>query len=73
MICPGCPGEIEPGYAELRGTFSDAMTHGWSHLILTFSGPEITELNILKPSERGRAGFCPSCGLVVITHEPWIP
>lgn len=73
MTCPGCTAELEPGYAELKGTFSDALTHGLSHLILTFSGPDITDLDVLKPSQRGRAGFCESCGLVVVTQEPWIP
>lgn len=73
MTCPGCAADLEPGYVELRGTSFDTLTHGMSYLVLTFSGPDLTDLDVLKPSERGRSGFCASCGLVIVTQEPWIP
>lgn len=72
-VCPGCTKDLESGYAELKEKLSDTLTYGLSHLVLTFSGPDAFELDVLKPAERLRAAFCGNCGVIVIAQEPWIP
>jgi hypothetical protein len=73
MMCPACETPLENGYVELEETALDFLAHGLSYLVMVFSGRELTDLDVLTPGRRLRAGVCGRCGAIVITQELWTP
>jgi hypothetical protein len=71
-LCPFCRTVLERGYLELKSSLLSFLGYGWSYLILTFTGNDGYELEIVKPTERTVTFLCPSCSAAVITNEPWI-
>ena len=70
--CPACKSRLEPGYVELRNTFFDFFTYGWSYLVLTFTDRSSYDYDVIDPARRNVGAGCAKCGAVVITDEPWV-
>lgn len=69
MKCPKCLNELEPGMAEIQGSFVGLILIGLSHQTLKFRPREGDEKRLLRPYDAVVAYRCETCDLTVLDHR----